>query len=82
MRGKVGVGGESCRDDDRQARTSPNDGGECVGLLHSPEGGECVGLPHSPEGGEWCSLAQLVTATDRRVLLLLTAESASDCHNR
>ena len=31
-RGKVGVGGESCRDDDRRARNSPTDGGECVGL--------------------------------------------------
>ena len=26
------------------------------------------------DGGEWCSLAQLVTATDRRVLLPLRAE--------
>ena len=55
-RGKVGVGGESCRDDDRQARNSPTDGGECVGLLHTPEGGECVGLP------------QQVRAARRRVL--------------
>ena len=40
----------------RWARTSPTDGGECVGLLHSPEGGECVGLP------------QQVRAARRRVL--------------
>ena len=49
-RGKVGVGGESCRDDDRQARNSPTDGGECVGLPHTPEGGE--GLQRREQGGE------------------------------